>query len=186
MNKKQITSAKEAIALAFEGSGGLQKFINWCRTHPEQFYTQLYIKLLPFNITAQVDVNVHNADAARSALQDAFERLVAAGDLRDVRAIEHRTIEHDPQPVAEPPEQILRARSFSADPPEQKTGPPPPLIAKNDNVPVEAKRRAMDPSYRPPIMNTASAEMSTTEKYFEWASNSGSGFWANLPGRVTR
>jgi hypothetical protein len=39
--------AKHAIAMAFEGAGGLRKLINWARTHPEAFYTQMYTKLIP-------------------------------------------------------------------------------------------------------------------------------------------
>jgi len=183
MNKKQIRTAKEAIALVFEEIGGQQKFENWCRTHPDKFYTELYIKLLPYTITAQVDVNVHQADAARSALQDAFERLVAAGDVRTIAplVIEHVATSEtltthlpDPQPVAPVNSSESLATRF---PVEQKAPAPPPFLANNDNA-AAARRRAADtrqriaePSfpgiYTATAMDRASDEqLSTTERWY--------------------
>jgi len=164
MNKKQIRTAKEAIALVFEEIGGQQKFENWCRTHPDKFYTELYIKLLPYTITAQVDVNVHQADAARSALQDAFERLVAAGDVRTIAPL---VIEH-----------VATSETLTTHfPVEQKAPAPPPFLANNDNA-AAARRRAADtrqriaePSfpgiYTATAMDRASDEqLSTTERWY--------------------
>jgi hypothetical protein len=166
MKKTEITSAKQAIALAFEGAGGLQKFINWCRTHPEQFYTQLYVKLLPYNIVAQVDVNINQADAARSKLQGAFERLVAAGDVR--------TIEHDPLPVAAPVEQSVRRRTFSDEPPPQPANDTSETwTPASATVIIDLAAAASARATRPPVMNTAAAEMTTTESFYEFYNNGG-------------
>jgi hypothetical protein len=169
------SDAKRAIALAFEGAGGLQKLTNWARTHPMEFYTQVYIKLLPYTVEAKIDATIHDAEQARAKLQDAFQRLIASrasGDTRDAR-----TIEHDPQPRLEQPvADHEREPSLPRSIPRPVTpdNVPQPLAAATSpptDTAAEGRRRAMQSSYRPPIMNTGAAEMTATQLFYEWCGN---------------
>jgi hypothetical protein len=176
--------AKRAIALAFEGAGGLQKLTNWARTHPMEFYTQVYIKLLPYTVEAKIDATINSGEQARAKLQDAFQRLVAS---RTIDAVVN------PPPLPEPPQTrraierddcvvIDEPKATGFQDPRADAEAKPPFVATVDNASAtpltdaaaEARRRAMEPSYRPPIMNAAAAEMTTTQKYSEWAGCTGS------------
>lgn len=66
--------AKEMIALAFEGMGGLPAFIEWGKKHPTPFYTIVYTKLTPLQVVGKLDHAVHSSDASAEteALKRAF------------------------------------------------------------------------------------------------------------------
>jgi len=49
---KSTKIAKEAIEGCFEGMGGLAKFQEWARANPTDFYTKVYVKVLPLQIGA--------------------------------------------------------------------------------------------------------------------------------------
>lgn len=71
---KVTREAKEMIALAFEGLGGLEKLIATADKSDSMrmtFYTQLYAKLIPVSVQGQVDVNVEDGQAIA-----ALERLI--------------------------------------------------------------------------------------------------------------
>jgi hypothetical protein len=69
--------ARDALATAFEGVGGMSKFIAWAKTHRSAFYS-MYVKLLPMQVQSKVDVTHRNSDEAVHKLQDAFMRLFAS------------------------------------------------------------------------------------------------------------
>ena len=49
----KITAAcREAIQLAFEGIGGVEALIAWAKKNRTQFYTKIWIKLLPLAVKA--------------------------------------------------------------------------------------------------------------------------------------
>lgn len=71
---KITREAKEMIALAFEGLGGLEALIETADKSDSMrmtFYTQLYSKLIPISVQGHVDVNVEDSQAI-----DALERLI--------------------------------------------------------------------------------------------------------------
>lgn len=50
------TAAKSAIELAFEGLGGATRLQAWAKSDPlneRAFYTQIWVKLLPLQVTGQ-------------------------------------------------------------------------------------------------------------------------------------
>lgn len=51
---------KKAIAMAFEGVGGVAKLTAWAKKNPEAFYTKVWIKLLPLKVAVEGDVNVEH------------------------------------------------------------------------------------------------------------------------------
>lgn len=72
---KVTREAKEMIALAFEGLGGLERLIETADKSDSMrmtFYTQLYAKLIPVSVQGQVDVNVAGDDQAFAALERAI------------------------------------------------------------------------------------------------------------------
>ena len=51
---KLTTAAKSAIELAFEGMGGATRLQQWAQSDPlneRAFYTQIWVKLLPLQVT---------------------------------------------------------------------------------------------------------------------------------------
>jgi hypothetical protein len=69
--------ARDALATAFEGVGGMSKFIAWAKTHRSAFYS-MYVKLLPMQVQSKVDVTHRDSDEALHKLQDAFQRAFAS------------------------------------------------------------------------------------------------------------
>jgi hypothetical protein len=69
--------ARDALATAFEGVGGMSKFIAWAKTHRSAFYS-MYVKLLPMQVQTKVDVTHRDSEEARHKLEDAFKRLIAS------------------------------------------------------------------------------------------------------------
>lgn len=69
---KITREAKEMIALAFEGLGGLQALIDTANKSDSMrmtFYTQLYAKLIPVSVQGQIDVDVAGDGQALAALE---------------------------------------------------------------------------------------------------------------------
>jgi hypothetical protein len=87
MSKPELTGdAKRMFALAFDGMGGLQKLTAWAKSHPRDFYCQIYSKLLPFTLTADVDVSVKEDD---ESVRDKFvEVLTRLAETRRHQAAE--------------------------------------------------------------------------------------------------
>lgn len=55
---KTTRLAKEAIALAAEGLGGTERLIDWAKEDAQNeraFWTQIYTKLLPLQVNAEVN-----------------------------------------------------------------------------------------------------------------------------------
>jgi hypothetical protein len=58
---KTTALAKEAIAFAAEGLGGAERLILWAKEDAQNeraFWTQIYTKLLPLQVNADVDTKV--------------------------------------------------------------------------------------------------------------------------------
>jgi hypothetical protein len=53
---KQTASVKEAIALAFEGIGGVPALIRWAKRNREAFYCRLLTKLVPSQVDGSLMV----------------------------------------------------------------------------------------------------------------------------------
>ena len=54
---RMTRQARDAIAMVFEGTGGVQAMINWVnedKEHRRQFYLYIYPKLLPLRVEAEV------------------------------------------------------------------------------------------------------------------------------------
>ena len=66
-------AAKEAIAEAAEKLGGVDRLVNWAKEAPENeraFWATIYPKLIPVQLSGEVDVNVttkQQRDAAVAA-----------------------------------------------------------------------------------------------------------------------
>ena len=55
---KTTAQVKEAIQLVYREMGGDEAFLIWARANPDIFYEKIFIKLLPNEIKASVDLNV--------------------------------------------------------------------------------------------------------------------------------
>jgi hypothetical protein len=81
MSEKLTPDAKEAIALAFQGLGGVKRLIKWANasaSHLMIFYTQMYVKLLPYQLTAKVDHTVTDDNAIREKMTTALVNIIKA------------------------------------------------------------------------------------------------------------
>lgn len=59
---KTTKTAKEAIALAAEGLGGVERLISWAKEEPineRTFWGSIYPKLLPLQVTGDADNPLH-------------------------------------------------------------------------------------------------------------------------------
>jgi hypothetical protein len=74
---KITREVKEAIALAFEGIGGLDRLIKWADKNPSIFYTQLYTKLIPVTLLGHVNATVESGDDAGQFLEHLLNRIIA-------------------------------------------------------------------------------------------------------------
>lgn len=94
IERKITGEAKEMIALAFEGMGGLDQLIKTANRSDSMrmtFYTQIYAKLIPVHLNAQstLDVSVNiKGEEARQKLQSAFLALYEAERDDERAAIE--------------------------------------------------------------------------------------------------
>lgn len=160
--------AKAAIQACFELIGGLRKLVAWARSHQQAFYLQLYPKLLPFNVTANVAVTIDDGKEARIELREAFNRVHAArkqeavvtGSIvvdgvtyhRDTSAAPE-VIDVTPMPPAAPRAPpfltIVGTAAEPAIPAHPKPEPQKPAPASL--TPEEARRRAMSPAFPAPL-----------------------------------
>jgi hypothetical protein len=189
--------SKNAFALAFQGMGGIPKLIAWGRTHRTAFY-QIYSKLIPLQVAAQVDVKHDNGEAARAKLEDAFKRLIdaereeraerlmaeAQTGIRMIDGVAYRRIEEAPSNAVVIEHAPQQPRVVEQEPPVRSV---PRLVTLDDGAPnnvrktaevltpAQARERAMAPSHPPRI----SDEPSTTEKYLEWARSGRRDPWGN-------
>ena len=53
---KTTAAVKEALSMAYEGMGGVERLTAWAGENPTEFY-KLWTKLLPQEINAAVEVN---------------------------------------------------------------------------------------------------------------------------------
>lgn len=79
--------AKQMIALAFEGMGGLKKLIAWGEKNPSLFYTQVYTKLIPLQVQGKLDIKTEDNGSAVAAL----ERIILG--IRAARLTDSRLAE---------------------------------------------------------------------------------------------
>jgi hypothetical protein len=71
--------AKTAIMRTFEQMGGLSKMVQWAKTHQKDFYTQLFVKLLPMQVHATATVNIKDdPEQLRAQFTNALQRLIDA------------------------------------------------------------------------------------------------------------
>ena len=64
---KTTLAAKEAIALAAEGLGGVQGIIGWAQRSEENekiFWSSIYPKLLPLKVAGEVEMGTRLAEVA--------------------------------------------------------------------------------------------------------------------------
>jgi hypothetical protein len=47
---KSTRSVKEAIELAFLGIGGVDQLIKWAKKHPSEFFSRVWVRILPQQI----------------------------------------------------------------------------------------------------------------------------------------
>jgi hypothetical protein len=65
---KTTKLAKEAIQLAAEGLGGYTRLIAWAQEDPQNeriFWSQIYTKLLPLQVRAEINQNVKVTEIQR-------------------------------------------------------------------------------------------------------------------------
>lgn len=65
--------AKENIAEVFDRMGGIEAMLAWARGNPDVFYAQIYTKLIPVHVQAQVEVEHKGEPSAATA---ALERIL--------------------------------------------------------------------------------------------------------------
>lgn len=63
---KTTMAAKEALVFAFEGLGGAQRLVDWCKADEKNesaFWVSIYPKLLPLQVNGTVETTVtHRAE----------------------------------------------------------------------------------------------------------------------------
>lgn len=87
---KTTCVVKDALRLAFQGIGGPDALTSWAKKNPYDFYTKLWIKLLPQEVKAEIsgkdggEVNIH-VSGSLSVEQQRAEILgiLAAADARE-------------------------------------------------------------------------------------------------------
>ncbi len=53
--------AKKAIDLVFKWIGGVEQMAEWAKENPTDFYTKMYVKLLPMQVKADMNVSVRKS-----------------------------------------------------------------------------------------------------------------------------
>jgi hypothetical protein len=183
MKKKEVAptevtgEAKDMIALAFEGIGGLPKLIQWARTHQTAFYSA-YTKLLPLQVSASVSHKV-DEEQERAALKTAFLSVINANARQAARLgtadrggviIEHKVIEHEPTSSKD---EVMPHRPASPAP-DSGPGQPPRSTPKLVVEPPAASRVARSSGPDIPGLAAGAAfdglddNLTTTEKYLLW------------------
>lgn len=108
---KITTEAKTAIAMAFEGIGGLPALITWAKknaTNRAIFYTHIYTKLIPVQVAGKIDLR---EDSSASHAAAVFERILLG--IIDSRqdGSEEAPVIIDAEPNREPTPQLVLSSS---------------------------------------------------------------------------
>ncbi len=173
---KLTPEARDAIALAFEGMGGLKKLIAWAKSHQAVFYTQLYSKLIPMQLQGQVSVEVDISAAA--AIEHTLNALIeqrkedASSITNMMRDANGPIIDVTPNPREPIDDATVVRPSFSraADVAPTNRAPPSPADVNNST---------------PAIPIAEGKELSTTERFLLWGGSTGGGRisprdWGNI------
>lgn len=75
---KSTMEVKQALSWCFEGMGGRDRLLEWAEKNPTIFYTQMYIKMLPMLIKADVTATVETNEQARAAFIRGITGLITA------------------------------------------------------------------------------------------------------------
>lgn len=96
---KVTVEVKQAIALAFEGIGGVAKLTAWAKKNPALFYTKVWIKLLPMKVTVDGNIDVqHRAKLREIAAKGGLpllEMLEGIAQEREKKVIDAEVVERD-------------------------------------------------------------------------------------------
>ena len=122
---KITVEAKIAIALAFEGMGGVDALTAWGKKHQTAFYCQVFPKLLPLNVHGRVDVTHHDGD--RQLLASKLERILVG--LIDARrdGRDDPGVVIDGERAREPGPQLVLPRPTGAEAAGDAAGFPRPV-----------------------------------------------------------
>jgi hypothetical protein len=138
--------AKQMIALAFEGSGGLPALTTWARTHRALFYSQVYPKLLPLQVNAStVNVNVEAEGSYRQKIHAALAGIIAARKTAPERTID-----------------VTPVKAASGSPNVEPDSPPDPIAPAPQPAPEPA---APDP---PNVVRPKEFMPNATDLWHEW------------------
>jgi hypothetical protein len=195
--------ARDALAAAFEGVGGMSKFIAWAKTHRSAFYS-MYVKLLPMQVQTKVDVTHHDSDEALHKIQDAFHRLIASRkDDEAERARVAGIIIEDGETYQDALERVIAGRApleqvtysrvdapstVNARPAPRVDSPPPPVDNSNSNSnpqhygsPPCGGPSAEQKALAHPVSNVP-RQPSSTELFYDYYNNGGAGrtWWGGI------
>ena len=170
---------QKSILKAYKDAGGDAGFSRWCKKHQTTLY-DYYVKLMPQRVQSQVHITHVSDETARAKLYDQFIRIIDARQagsedpavyVNGVRLTDDVPVTVDGVVVNDEPAvprlaspDVVAAQPANPRPPADVA--PPPAAAPPPLTPAQARERAMQPSYPPPVSN----EPSTTAKYLEWAS----------------
>jgi hypothetical protein len=76
--------AKENIAAVFEQLDGVAGMLEWAKTHKDEFYCNIYTKLIPVTLQGKIDAQIESGDERQllaSTMVDALARIVAARQI---------------------------------------------------------------------------------------------------------
>jgi hypothetical protein len=108
---KMTAEAKQMLARCFEDIGGYEAFVKWVKSSPERldtFYSKMWIKLLPMNISSEEDhknVVYRSAEEVRAALGShgiSLESLIKLKQLelleqQETKQVEARALDVTPE-----------------------------------------------------------------------------------------
>jgi hypothetical protein len=95
-------AVKEAIEHAFVGIGGVPALVEWARENRELFYSRVWTRILPREITADVHADVTTRTEVRRELIDKIVEMMrpaSAGDTGSHSSLEAAVpgrVPHDP------------------------------------------------------------------------------------------
>lgn len=190
--------AREMLALAFEGIGGLPELMKWAKTHRTAFYNH-YTKLLPMtlNANATVDVQEERADLVANMI-NLMTNLKRAHEAEDAeRARSAGIIIHEGETYRDALERIVTGGTIIDQGPQaviiDHTSPKPPAPAANvrpetpaaapqspapaaaNVVPLRNVARSAGPSVPGLYAGVAldegadSSNKTSTELFYEWS-----------------
>lgn len=80
---KVTTEAKAGIELCFEGIGGQSAFQAWAAAHPGEFYTKIFVRVLPLQVTGKDGASLIPAEVVHQHIGEKAppnDTLPQAGD----------------------------------------------------------------------------------------------------------